>query len=417
MKPKSLITAFEYQRLIIDGVNFREEHLSILDRWACSQNIQYLEIGRRSIRFSQYVGVIQIKDLVIEVLPKIDRSGNNSESREKWREALLGMLQVAGIVQSRSSGPASLRTTSSSFLDMLYEEFLTCVERIVGRGFKKGYIRTKSNLGLIRGKILFNRNIRENYIHKERNFCEFTSYSPDIPINQVLKQAVKIVSQSARLPGITDQASRLLLYFENISDCHNNSDDFKRIFLSRESADYQQGFDIARLIITGYAPTLSSGDDSVVSILFDMNELFEAFVLKHLKRAENEIKGLSVKGQVSKPFWSHRNIRPDILIDFNGRRIIADTKWKVPKNSKPSDPDLKQMFAYNRVFDCRTSLLIYPQADPAQEQLTGQYAEGSGTCTMSYLPLFDENQMLNHDYSPFIHHMIKLNHPNISEMK
>ncbi len=28
-------------------------------------------------------------------------------------------------------------------------------------------------------------------------------------------------------------------------------------------------------------------------------------------------------------------------------KCIIDTKWKVPKDDKPADPDLKQMYAYN----------------------------------------------------------------------
>ena len=46
-------------------------------------------------------------------------------------------------------------------------------------------------------------------------------------------------------------------------------------------------------------------------------------------------------------------------------RLIADTKWKVVTNGHPSDDDLKQMFVYNELMECRQAVLIYPHVDGA----------------------------------------------------
>ncbi len=79
-----------------------------------------------------------------------------------------------------------------------------------------------------------------------------------------------------------------------------------------------------------------------------MNKLFEVVVLKLLKRAASNRPELSIKGQNSREFWNGQHIRPDIII-AEGEQIkcIIDTKWKLPKDDKPADSDLKQMYAYN----------------------------------------------------------------------
>jgi 5-methylcytosine-specific restriction enzyme subunit McrC len=83
--------------------------------------------------------------------------------------------------------------------------------------------------------------------------------------------------------------------------------------------------------------------------------------LKQLEYAEN----IQVIGQPNRKFWTHnqksRNLRPDILIQKEGKNIILDTKWKVLKRPSPSDEDLRQMFAYANVFNANKTLLIYPK--------------------------------------------------------
>ncbi len=102
--------------------------------------------------------------------------------------------------------------------------------------------------------------------------------------------------------------------------------------------------------------------------MFDMNKLWELFVLKALRRkSANSIK---IHAQKRATFWQsdkvgEKHLKPDILIEGleregNTETIILDTKWKLPYDQKPSDNDLKQMFAYNENFNAKAIFLIYP---------------------------------------------------------
>lgn len=43
-----------------------------------------------------------------------------------------------------------------------------------------------------------------------------------------------------------------------------------------------------------------------------------------------------------------RLVKPDLVLTSpQGERIVIDTKWKLIRDGRPSDADLKQMFVYN----------------------------------------------------------------------
>jgi 5-methylcytosine-specific restriction enzyme subunit McrC len=146
MNPEKRLTVFEHDRLRVDGETFRHEHLRLLDRWNSSFSREAIQVGRNSVKFSQYVGVLQVGDLVIEILPKIGRFEVETTARDRWRDALWRMLQVVGVVRFRVAGDTSLRTTHFSLLDMLFGEFLSRLEEIVKRGLSKGHLHDEGNL-------------------------------------------------------------------------------------------------------------------------------------------------------------------------------------------------------------------------------------------------------------------------------
>jgi 5-methylcytosine-specific restriction endonuclease McrBC regulatory subunit McrC len=66
----------------------------------------------------------------------------------------------------------------------------------------------------------------------------------------------------------------------------------------------------------------------------------------------------------------------------------------------PTDADLKQMFAYNRVFGSSESYLLYPKTAGSPVPRSGTYNEGSGSCTMDYIELFDTENRIRRELKP-----------------
>jgi 5-methylcytosine-specific restriction enzyme subunit McrC len=139
----------------------------------------------------------------------------------------------------------------------------------------------------------------------------------------------------------------------------------------------------------------------LIGLMFDMNQLFERVVLRLLKRAAAvSAPDLSISGQDKRLFWRDQKIRPDIVIRRDDRvELIIDTKWKVPKDNKPADADLKQMYAYNLQFGSVRSVLLYP-GDPSEDTDHIDYELGDGAlephgCAVRFADLFEETGKLH----------------------
>ena len=71
------------------------------------------------------------------------------------------------------------------------------------------------------------------------------------------------------------------------------------------------------------------------------------------------------------------------------------------KKPKPSDDDLKQMYAYNLYWNANKSMLLYPNSKSTKESF-GNYWKGRGMeelnqCKIGFADILNENSKLNLD--------------------
>jgi 5-methylcytosine-specific restriction enzyme subunit McrC len=390
---------YEHSYLYVDEA-FTESHFNKLVLYNEANKNLYFDVGYRKIKFKQYVGVLQVDDLTIEILPKTDKF----DDKEKWKEVLIEMLLTCGYIKIKSFDNANLKIRYASLIELYFDAFITEAEQIIHQGLTKEYRTQTGNLFSLKGQLSFNNHITKNIIHKERFYTAHQVYDKDNKLNQILKNALEIIRGLSHNYHYKNRCNRLLLVFEDIRKKVFTKPSFDNITYNRKTEHYKTAINLARLIILNYSPDISSGTENVLGILFDMNKLFEAYVLLKLQQAaeKNELIKV-VQGQASKKFWSDKTIRPDIVLELtSGEKVILDTKWKNRQNGSPDDNDLKQMYAYNLHFGAKTSLLVYPKTN--QKNLESQPFEFSEavkneflnhSCSMYFLDLFDNNQKLN----------------------
>ena len=87
MRNSKCIQVFEYEHLrvgtIKDSVEFKKKHFRALVKLNELHGNKYFTVGLDKITFKQYVGVLQVDDVCIEVLPKADRSSKNEDAWQK----------------------------------------------------------------------------------------------------------------------------------------------------------------------------------------------------------------------------------------------------------------------------------------------------------------------------------------------
>lgn len=360
----SSIQVFEHQTLYYGraykGVAFTQKHFEALAKLNMLHDNKYFTLVNKGVKFSQYVGVIQIDTLTIEILPKADKS---SEDTTVWRNILIEMLRATRKLKVNQVGQADVNKQNIHLLDIYFNWFLREVETLIRQGLIKRYYKETKNVSALKGKLEFAGHISKNLIHKERFYTTHQIYDKDHQIHQILNLALTVIEQLSKGSYLYAKCKRVQLDFPEVSSIKCTATTFDKLKLNRKSQPYEKALEIARLIILNYAPNISSGSERMLALLFDMNSLWEEYILVQLKKACDGT-SYSVLGQQSQAFWGSMNLRPDIIIKIGDvTQVIIDTKWKQIEGNKPSTNDLRQMYVYNDHWESKFSILLYPGAE------------------------------------------------------
>ena len=404
-----IIQVFEYEKLTLHedwrGRKLLPKELEKLYEFNDKNNNNYFTGIRDGVKFKSYVGVIQIGSLTIEILPKADNHKSSEEEYQTWHGALLNMLRICKHIKVTSMSEANLKRKHHSLLDLYFEMYLDEVEKLLRTGLVKNYRKKSSNILALKGRLNFNKNIQQNLIHQERFYTNHQVYDYENLINQILLKGLSILNTITYNPLLKDKIARLQVNFPDIKEIPIQKLHFDKLKQSRKTATYESAIQIAQMIILNYSPDIRSGEENMLTLLFDMNKLWEEYIYRMLLRADN--KNIKVNFQNNQRFWERRTIRPDLVlteqIDGVTETYIIDTKWKVLDaiRPKPSDDDLKQMFAYNLYWDAKRSMLLYPNSKSINEKF-GNYHRGreesiTNQCKVGFVNVLDESKQLNLD--------------------
>lgn len=415
-----ILKVFEYERLSVDGKRFTQTHFDTLVSFNERNKNKYFTVVHKGIKFSNYVGVIQVGGLTIEILPKADRETNLDEStKEKWHSVLIEMLKTCKLLDLESLTNAALRTSKTTILDIYLSLFLSECEKLLHNGLIKKYRHETKNVTALKGALQFSGQIKYNLVHQERFYTKHQTYDFDHLLNQILIEAIDLCSLISFNHNVIGKAKTLQLFFPEITERSITVNDFKRLRLDRKSVRYEKAISLAKLILMNFNPDLKNGEMNVLALLFDMNKLFEEYVFRILKRGE-EKNNYSVSRQNSKDFWETKRIRPDIILEKEGKKYVLDTKWKILDEASPSDDDLKQMYVYNLYFNSERSILLYPDvwnlsprfgAYKLAHLFEGKPEKEAHKCAVGFVKLadlsIDGNSYLRKDLSEQVEGIIK----------
>lgn len=353
------IEVFEHQTLRVNE-QFKPEHFAACVKFNELHGNEYFDVLHQGLRFKHFVGALQIDDLLIQIHPKADRNSDNNE----WRNVLLRMLKTCGHITADTLDNANLKHQHFSLLDLYFDYYLRELEQLLHRGLVKRYRKHSGNVKALKGKLEFAQHIRHNLVHQERFYTTHQVYDVDHRLHQVLGHALDIVQQFTRGTSLSDKCGRVRLNFPEVSKIRPNEAILEQLVLDRKTQPYARALELAKLIILNYSPDIQQGNNKMISLLFNMNELWEEFILVCLRRYlyENQ-SNWEVQGQESKRFHGYRTIRPDLVLTNKldaQKKIVLDTKWKLPKDNKASVEDLRQMYTYGRFWQAEKMILLYP---------------------------------------------------------
>jgi len=136
---------------------------------------------RDYVRATNYVGVVQVPGLAIEILPKIDhRDGRTSRTfalsdplRVRSQENLLYMLCFTRKLPIRERDLAALRLRKMPLLDALIAIFSEKLLSELRLGVDRAYVSRTENRSHLKGKLLLREHLQTNLLHRERFYVQF----------------------------------------------------------------------------------------------------------------------------------------------------------------------------------------------------------------------------------------------------
>lgn len=387
---------YEHQRLTVGGsyaspsggvAVFTEAHWESLARYQTQTGSKALKVGYRTVTLAQHVGYLRVGPVRLEIYPKLGAH----RPEEDWRGLLFHMLRVVAGVRLSREAQSPLRARVGDLWDILLRRYLDLLDALLHEGLVHSYREVESNENAFRGRLLVGPHLRHNHVHRQRVFVAYEVFDAENLLNRVLRRALERVLHTASAADILHRAEAAESVFPPVGEALIIAADWDRLRLDRRTARYREAVDLARLILSDTRPDLRWGERDVVSLLFDMNALFESYLEKALRGLD----GVHVRAQVRRSFWhaggSGRSVmKPDLLLSVGEARtqVVVDAKWKVPPRDRPADDDLRQLFAYLHGFEACRGVLVYPAAGPGQHSQVGWYLDGDKVGCTAFVELF-----------------------------
>ena len=251
-----------------------------------NRNPLYFDLIHNGVQFKNYVGVLHMQRLTIEILPKADNHpSDEAEIKQAWSSLLIEMLRISGLSKVGSVGKAHQRLRNNSLLELYLHHFLNECEEVLRIGLVKSYRRDSGNVAALKGQILFNKQIQNNLIRKDRMYTRHQVYDHDHLVNHVLFEALKIVERLSVNSSMKSRARALYPISRRLNRTQRSMrTTINRIAITRKLHHYEDALGLAKLILLNFSPDLRRGTEDVLAILFDMNMLWERFIFRSLQR-------------------------------------------------------------------------------------------------------------------------------------
>lgn len=301
--------------------------------------------------------------------PDISSFVAHQDIKTSSQQFLLFCLKTLQKTPFKSSQFSSLNAQYTPLLDIFIQMFCYELLSVYKKGLRRDYISIEDNRPYLKGKLIFNEQIRQNLAHKERFYTSSDEYIADIAPNRLIKSTLNFLKPKASSHTTLALIDQELKIFEDVSSSTNLEKDFLSCATSRHFTYYNPLLSWCRLFLKGNSFTAFNGKEQAYALLFPMERLFESYVAYMLKRHNKNISTQSSKHYL---IWGSDNqaklfkLKADLHITTQNKVIIADTKWKNLQKTNDgkhgiSQNDLYQLFTYAHYYQSKEVWLIYPK--------------------------------------------------------
>ena len=381
-----MINLFEYQ----NKVAFPENHFDTLevfldDIWSKREKSSYYneDENREEVQYflqflhknkelksNKFVGVIHFENQTINLLPKIFYNGTDATQEEVkiinshvlWWLSYCRKLRFPSYL-------SGLESQQADFFEILIYLFSKYTKELLNSSIYQKYIELENELSFVKGSINFSEYISQN-LARGRNHkvnCRYDSFEMDNHFNQCIKNVSKLLLSVTKDVQTKRNLNDILFLLDEVSDVVISSVECKQIKFNPMFMDFETVRDYCVLFLENSVSFNYKNDLKLFAFLLPMEYVFEDFIFGFIDKELKEVKAKS-QAKYSLDEQHHFGLKPDLLLEVNGKKIIADTKYKmvyddsVDNKNGISQNDLYQMVAYAIRFKATNIKLFYPNS-------------------------------------------------------
>ena len=335
-----------------------------------------LKVTRHGIKTKSWVGVIKYKNLHLEILPKLISAdaNNDGEISEAERSIILKnliyMLSYTKNLDIKTNDNAKLATEKNPFIEILIREFANSLFESLKRLTPKRYVREEENLNYLKGKIKFSENIRYNCTNQAKFYCEYDEFSENNLLNQLFLFVSTCLYNISNNSYNKKTLKFIINYYSDISFVRFDKFKVRKIKLTRNQELFKKSFNLAKMFVEQTSVDLSKNKFENITLVWDMNKLFEEFIFELIKRKIPEFEAIAQKPKrlLKKENVTRRDTKVDILVQHP--QVIIDTKYKkFTCFDDIKNADIFQVSTYCLLHNYKRAILLYPQYDKKEPDI------------------------------------------------
>ena len=286
----------------------------------------------------QYVGVIEVEEVTIEILPKLDSDFENQErpdgdSARRVMDNLLWLLSSSGFLRLTEADRANLQRDEVRYLDLFAYLYSKNLLVQLQYGLPHAYLAHADDLHAVRGAFNFSEQITRNWNRMDRISCTWDEFTPDTTLNRVLKCAAQLLRNRVTYPVARGLLEECLIYYEDTASLTPLAalHAAQTLRWNRTNDRFRACFDLALRLLSSEGFRMAHDELRTFVFLLDMNQVFEAFV------------GAVLSTTFHVPVREQENIGYLLTEPSNRIKQVPDFQWKIDDCYWIGDAKYKQL--------------------------------------------------------------------------
>ena len=315
------------------------------------------EDGAYSLTPSSIIGALEIGDLSVSILPKLDIS-----------RVLFLASYAMGVFKLREMERFNFED-AASLIEALASALAVAARRAFASGLLHGYRTEEEAMHTIRGRVRIAEQVRRRFgvpLPLEVRYDEFTD---DITANRLVKAAAaRLGRMRVRSPQSRASLRWVGARLANVSLVEFPANAVSEVAFDRLNAHYREVVALSRLVLRHTSFEAGRGGNRAPGFLMDMNKVFQDFVTQALREtlrvSERTFRADDYIPHVTLDEAGRVLLKPD-LSWWDGRTctFVGDAKYKQIKDERVPNADLYQLLAYATALNLPGGLLIYAQGE------------------------------------------------------